>query len=76
MHTMTADDFRSLSLEDLEIRIYEMRRQMFNLRMQIHSNQLTNVNEIRQTRRNIARAYTVLREKKEAAAASQSGSTE
>lgn len=64
MHTMTADDFRSLKPEDLDARIREMKRQLFNLKMQAQSNQLTNANEIKNTRRNIARAMTVQCESK------------
>ena len=59
---MKADDFRSLSLKDLNTRIEEMRRQLFNLHMQLHSNQLTNSNRIRATRRDIARALTIRKE--------------
>ncbi len=60
---MRADDFRSLSLEELDIRLHEMRRQLFNLRMQLHTSQLVNTNKIREARRDIARALTVKEEK-------------
>ncbi|MDP8244062.1 MAG: 50S ribosomal protein L29 [Candidatus Hinthialibacter antarcticus] len=63
MKGTNADDFRSLSLEDLDNRIFEMKKQMFNLRMQLHSNQLTNTNELKETRKDIARAETVRGEK-------------
>ncbi len=59
---MKADDFRSLSVEELDIRIQEMKRQLFNLRMQLHSSQLANTNKIRDARRDIARALTVRNE--------------
>jgi large subunit ribosomal protein L29 len=60
---MKADDFRSLSTPELTARIVDMKKELFNLRMQLHSNQLTNSNKIRDTRRDIARAETVLNEK-------------
>ncbi|MBZ0257053.1 50S ribosomal protein L29 [bacterium] len=63
MKGTNADDFRSLSLDELNTRIFEMKKQMFNLRMQLHSNQLTNTNELNVTRKDIARAETVLGEK-------------
>lgn len=59
---MKADDFRSLSLKELDARVADLRRQLFNMRMQIHSNQLTNSNKIRQTRKDIARALTIRHE--------------
>lgn len=62
MPVMSADDFRSLKADELEARIQEMKRQLFTMKMQLHSNQLTNNNEIKNTRRNIARALTVQEE--------------
>ena len=63
---MKADDFRSLSLEELDVRIAEMRKQLFNFRMQLHSSQLSNTNKIRDAKRDIARAMTVQNETKPA----------
>ncbi len=59
---MKADDFRSLSVPELLVRIEEMKKQLFNYRMQLHSNQLNNTNTIRETRHDIARAMTVRHE--------------
>ncbi len=56
---MKADDFRSLSIEELDVRIADMRKQLFNYRMQLHSSQLSNTNKIRDAKRDIARAMTV-----------------
>ncbi|MFB3788793.1 MAG: 50S ribosomal protein L29 [bacterium] len=64
---MKADDFRSLTVADLDARITEMKRELFNYRMQLHSNQLSNTNKIRFTKRNIARALSVRHEKTQAA---------
>ena len=61
---MNADDFRSLSIQELDARISDMKKELFNFRMQLHSNQLSNVNRIRETRRDIARATTVRNELK------------
>ncbi len=63
MKATHADDFRSLTLEDLDSRIFDMKKQLFNLRMQLHSNQLTNTNEIKVTKKDVARAETVRGEK-------------
>ena len=59
---MKADDFRALSVEDVDLRIADMQKQLFNLRMQLHSSQLANTNKIRNMRKDIARAITVRRE--------------
>jgi large subunit ribosomal protein L29 len=59
---MKADEFRSLSVPELKVRIEEMKKQLFNFRMQLHSNQLNNTNKIRETRNDIARAMTVRHE--------------
>lgn len=59
---MKADDFRTLAIPELDARIEDMKKDLFNLRMQLHSNQLTNVNKIRNTRRDIARARSVRNE--------------
>ncbi|MGC9326447.1 MAG: 50S ribosomal protein L29, partial [Candidatus Hinthialibacter sp.] len=48
---MNADDFRSLNIQELDARIGDLRKELFNLRMQLHSNQLSNSNKIRDTRR-------------------------
>ncbi|MDX9752788.1 MAG: 50S ribosomal protein L29 [bacterium] len=56
---MKADDFRSLTIEELAARIEDMRKDLFTLRMQLHSNQLSNTNKIRNLKRDIARANTV-----------------
>lgn len=60
---MHADDFRSLTVEELEVRVQELKKQLFTNRMHLHSNQLTNTNQIRSMRRDIARAETVRTEK-------------
>lgn len=59
---MKADDFRTLVIPELDVRIADLKKELFNLRMQLHSNQLTNVNKIRETRRDIARAMSIRNE--------------
>lgn len=59
---MNADDFRSLNIQELDARIGDLRKELFNLRMQLHSNQLSNSNKIRDARHDIARAMTVRNE--------------
>lgn len=59
---MKADDFRSLPVEELDHRISEMKKELFNFRMQLHTNQLSNTNKLRNARKDIARALTVRQE--------------
>lgn len=56
---MKADDFRSLSVVELDAKVMDMRKHLFNMKVQLQSNQLSNSNQIRDTKRDIARALTV-----------------
>ncbi|MEN3010263.1 MAG: 50S ribosomal protein L29 [Candidatus Bipolaricaulaceae bacterium] len=60
---MKARDLRELSNEELMQRVQEWKRKLLNLRFQLASGQLTNTAEIKKTKRDIARALTVLRER-------------
>ena len=66
---MKADDFRALNEEQVRLRLDEMKREQFELRMQLHSGQLTNTNRLKQLKRDVARALTVLAELERAGAA-------
>lgn len=59
---MKADDLRALESDQLKLRLDEMKRELFQLRMDLHSGQLTNTNRLKDVRRDIARAITVLGE--------------
>ncbi len=60
---MGAKDFRELSVEELTGRIKEIRQGMFNLRVRNTTKELENTSRIRQERRELARAMTILNEK-------------
>ncbi|MCS7216947.1 MAG: 50S ribosomal protein L29 [Candidatus Bipolaricaulota bacterium] len=60
---MKARDLRELSNEELMQRVQEWKRKLLNLRFQLASGQLTNTAEIKKTKRDIARALTILRER-------------
>lgn len=60
---MKASEFRAKDTEALEKEVGELLRAHFSLRMQLATQQLTNTSQLRKTRRDIARARTVLREK-------------
>ncbi len=59
------EDLRTLAPEELDAKLVEAKRELFNLRFQNATNQLENTGRIKEVRRDIARIQTV---KSEAAA--------
>jgi large subunit ribosomal protein L29 len=57
-------DLREKSAQELDKELLRLRREQFNLRMHKASGQLGQVHLIGETRRDIARVKTVIREKK------------
>ena len=55
-------EIRGLSVEDLEKKLQGLKKDLFMLRMQHATNQLDNPLKIRETKRDIARVMTVMRE--------------
>ena len=60
---MKANEIRSLSVEQLEEKLVELKRDLFMLRMQLATNHLDNPTKITAVRRDIVRVKTVIREK-------------
>ena len=60
---MKAGDLRELSIQELVEREKELAREVFNLRFQMATGQLSNHTVIGKTKRDIARVKTVLKEK-------------
>lgn len=60
---MKARDLRELTDEELIGRVQEWKRKLLNLRFQLATGQLTHTAELAKTKRDIARALTVLRER-------------
>ena len=58
-----ASEFRELNDEELRARLSEAKEELFNLRFQLATGQLTNNRRISTVKRDIARIYTVLRER-------------
>ena len=59
---MKASKIREMSAPELEAKIAELKKDLFNLRLQHATNQLDNTNKISEVKRDIARVNTVLRE--------------
>lgn len=60
---MKAAELRQLTLDELASRLDDLKSEQFNLRFQQVSGQIEDVSRIKQTRRDIARVYTIIREK-------------
>ena len=59
----SAADLRELSDEELVLRVREAKEELFNLRFQMATGQLENNRRLRTVRHDIARIYTVMRER-------------
>jgi large subunit ribosomal protein L29 len=59
---MKASELRELTVEELGHKLSDMTQELFNLRFQHATDQLENATRLRQTRRDIARIKTVLKE--------------
>lgn len=60
---MKANEFRGLSSQDIEGRVDQLKDELFNLRFQLATGQLENPMRIRQVRKDIARAKTILKQR-------------
>jgi len=60
---LTAADLRSSSPEELNSKLAEAKEELFNLRFQSATGQLESHGRLRAVRKEIARIYTVLRER-------------
>jgi large subunit ribosomal protein L29 len=65
---MKTSELRAKEVAALEKEVTDLLRAHFGLRMQKATQQLTNHSQLRKTRRDIARAKTILAEKKKGAA--------
>jgi large subunit ribosomal protein L29 len=61
--TTTAAELRELTDEELVLRVREAKEELFNLRFQMATGQLDNNRRLRTVRHDIARIYTIMRER-------------
>lgn len=59
---MTAKELRELTASELELKLKDLKEELFNLRFQLAINQLDNPMRITAVKRDIARVSTVMRE--------------
>ena len=60
---MNAADLREMAPDELQGELLRLRKEHFNLRMQRASGQLGQTHLVQETRRDIARVKTIMREK-------------
>ncbi len=60
---MKAETLRDLSLDELNKKVLDLKEELFNLRFQMATGQLENPMQLKQVRKDIARAKTVIRER-------------
>lgn len=60
---MKASEFRNMATSELEQQVKKLKEELFNLRFQLATGQLDNPGRLRQVRKDIARAKTILRER-------------
>ena len=63
MKTKELKEIRSLSVEKLEEKLQDLKKDLFMLRMQHATNQLDNPMQIAAVKKDIARIKTIIREK-------------
>ena len=60
---VSAGELRELTDDELTTKLRESKEELFNLRLQMATGQLANNHRLRTVRQEIARIYTVLRER-------------
>jgi large subunit ribosomal protein L29 len=60
---VTAEQLRALSTDELAIKLREGKEELFNLRFQAATGQIENHGRLTMVRKEIARIYTILRER-------------
>ena len=60
---MKASELRELTDQEIQKQKKEISEELFNLKIQVATQQTTNVSRIKKLRRDLARVHTVLREK-------------
>jgi large subunit ribosomal protein L29 len=59
---MKASEIRELSREEMQRKVDDLREELFNLNFQHETGQLENPQKLKQTKRDVARIKTIMRE--------------
>ncbi len=60
---MKVKDIREMTTEELNVKLFDLKKELFNLRFRNATNQLENPLEIANVKKTIARVKTVIRER-------------
>ncbi len=60
---MKIEEMKKMSTEDLSSKVYSLKEELYNLRRKKAVGQLENVSHVKEVRKDIARIYTVLKER-------------
>ncbi len=60
---MKASEYSAMTVEQLNAKVAELKAELFTLRFQLATGQLQNPHQIEETKREVARVKTVLRQK-------------
>ena len=60
---MKPKEIRELSIEELRQKEKDLKEELFNLKIQLSTNQLANTMHVKQVSKDIARVKTILKEK-------------
>ena len=63
---MKASELSSMSVEQLQDKVQELKSELFGLRFQLATGQLQNTMQLSEIKRDIARCKTILRQKEQA----------
>ena len=61
---VTTKDFRAMSLDELESKLVECKKEQFNLRIQQSTGQLQNTAQLAKVRKEVAKINTLITERK------------
>ena len=59
---MNASEIRELTVDEMQRKLIDLKQELFNLRFQHEIGQLENPRKIKQTKQDVARLQTVIRE--------------
>ena len=59
---MKASEIRDMNIDEMELKLNDLKEQLFNLSFQHEIGQLENPQRMKETRRDIARIKTIIRE--------------
>lgn len=61
---MKTRDLRQMTIDELNLKGEELRKELFNIKFQLHTGRLESTAKLPALRRDIARVKTILREKR------------